>query len=120
MFPWNSPVLKGCTYPDIRCEIVDDEIIEYPFEFIGPIGIPLNTKKEKKRKPTTTNIGIKRKLGMLVVETFQSHVVEGNLISENIEGNVEEPMHKQPRVDHVSELVEQVLLVDPNVLASWE
>ena len=40
--------------------------------------------------------------------------------SKNIEGNVEEPMHKQPRVDHVSESVEQVVLVDPNVLASWE
>ena len=31
------------------CEIVDDEIIEYPFDFIGPIGIPLNTNQEKKR-----------------------------------------------------------------------
>ena len=56
----------------------------------------------------------------MVVETFQSHVMEETTISENIEGNVEEPMHKQPRVDHVSKLVEQVLLVDPNVLASWE
>ena len=78
---------------------MNDEIVEYLFYFIiGPTRFPLNAKKEQKRKPTTTNIGIKRKLGMLVVETFQSHVVEGNLISENIEGNVEEPMHKQPRV----------------------
>ena len=29
-------------------------------------------------------------------------------------------MHKKPRVEHVSESVEQVVLVDPNVLASWE
>ena len=71
-------------------------------------------------KPTTTNVGIKRKVGILVVKTLQSQVTEGMPISENIEGNVEEPMHKQPRVDHVSESVEQVVAVDPNVLASWE
>ena len=29
-------------------------------------------------------------------------------------------MYKQPRVDPVSESVEQVVAVDPNVLASWE
>ena len=62
---------KGCTYADIYSEIVDDEIIEYPFDFIGPIGIPLNTKQDQKRKPTTTNVGIKRKVGTLVVETLR-------------------------------------------------
>ena len=56
---------------------------------------------------------------MLVVETLESHVMEGTPISENIERNVEEPMHKQPRVGNVPESVEQVV-VDPNVLASWE
>ena len=112
--------LKGCTYANIYYEIVDDEIVEYPFDFIGPIGIPLNTRQEKNQKPTRTNVGIKRKVGMLIVETMQSHVMEGMPISENIEGNVEEPIHKQPRVDHVSELVEQVVLVGPNVLAYWE
>ena len=71
-------------------------------------------------KPTKTNVGIKRKVGTLVVETLRPQVMEGMTISENIEGNVEEPMHKQPRVDHVSESVEQVVAVDPNVLASWE
>ena len=119
MFPWNSPMLKSCTYVDICCEIVDDEIVEYPFDFIVPIGIPLNTKQEQKRKPTTTNIGIKRKVGTLVVETLQSHVMEGTPISENIEGNVEEPMHKKLRVDNVSESVEKVV-VDPNLLAYLE
>ena len=49
---------------------MDDRIIEYPFDFIGPIRIPLNTKQEPKRKPPTTNVGIKRKVGMLVVETL--------------------------------------------------
>ena len=39
---------KGCTYADIRGEIVDNEIIDYPFDFIGPIGIPLNTKQDQK------------------------------------------------------------------------
>ena len=39
--------------------------------------------------------------------------------SKNIEGNVEEPMHKQPRVGNVSKSVEQVV-VDPNVLAYWQ
>ena len=39
---------KGCTYSDIHCEIVENEIVKYPFDFIGPIGIPLNTKQEKK------------------------------------------------------------------------
>ena len=55
----------------------------------------------------------------MVAKTLESHVMEGTPISENIEGNVEEPMHKQPRVGNVFELVEQVV-VDPNVLASWE
>ena len=41
---------KGCTYADIYCEIVDNKIIEYPFDFIVPIGIPLNTEQEKKNK----------------------------------------------------------------------
>ena len=50
---------------------------------------------------------------------LESNVMEGIPISENIEGNVEEPMHKQPRVGNVSKSVEQVV-VDPNVLASWE
>ena len=36
---------KGCTYADIHGEIVDDEIIDYPYDFIGPIGIPLNVFK---------------------------------------------------------------------------
>ena len=40
---------KGCTYANIYCEIVNDEIVEYPFDFIiGPTGFPLNAKKEKK------------------------------------------------------------------------
>ena len=69
----------------------------------------LNTKQEQKRKPTTTNVGIKRKVGTLVVEALQSHVMEGTSISKNIEGNMEEPIHKQPRVGHVSELVEKVV-----------
>ena len=54
---------KHCTYDDIHCEIVNDEIVEYPFDFIiGPTGFPLNAKQEKKRKPTTTIVGIKRKV----------------------------------------------------------
>ena len=44
---------KGCTYADIHGEIVDDEIVDYTFDFIVPIGIPLNTKQEKKKKSTT-------------------------------------------------------------------
>ena len=39
---------KGCTYADMCCEIVDDEIVDYPFDFIGPIGIPLNKSKSRK------------------------------------------------------------------------
>ena len=97
---------KGCTYADIHFESVDDEICEYPFDFTGPIGIPINTNQEKKRKPTTTNVGIKRKVGTLVVETLQSQVWK------------ERQSLKQPRVDHVSESVEQVVLADPNVLES--
>lgn len=97
-----------------------DEIVEYPFDFIvQSIGYALNSKQEENRKPTTTFIGIKRKAGMMVAETLESLVMEGTPISKNIEGNVEEPMHKQPRVDNVSELVEQVV-VDPNVLTFWE
>ena len=111
---------KGCTYDDIRREIVKDEIVEYPFYFIvQSIGYALNSKQEENRKPTTTLIGIKRKAGTMVAETLESLVMEGTPISKNIEGNVEEPMHKQPRVDNVSESVEQVV-VDPNVLTFWE
>ena len=111
---------KGCTYADIRHEIVDDEIVEYPFDFIVQSnGHALNSRQEEKRKPTSTLIGIKRKVGTMVAETLDSRVMEGTPISENIEGNVEEPMHKQPRVDNVSESVEQVV-VDPKVLTSWE
>ena len=36
---------KGCTYVDIHCEIMNDEVIEYPFDFIsGSTGCPLNEK----------------------------------------------------------------------------
>ena len=95
---------KGWTFSDIHCEIVNEEVVEYPFDFIiGPTVFPLNTKQEKKRKPTTTNVGIKRKVCMMVAETLESHVMEGTPISENIEGNAEEPMHKKPIVDNVSE-----------------
>ena len=62
---------KGCTYAHIHCEIVDDEFIEYPSDFIIPIRIPLNTKQERKRKPTSTTVGIKKKGDTLVVETLQ-------------------------------------------------
>ena len=61
---------------------MDDEIVDHPFYFIGPIRIPLNTEKEKKRKPTATNLGINRKVGMLVIKTLQSQVMEGMPISE--------------------------------------
>ena len=45
---------KGCTYADIRSEIVNDEFIEYSFDFIiGSTIFPLNSKKEQRRKPTT-------------------------------------------------------------------
>ena len=36
---------KGCTYADIHCEIVNDEFIEQPFDFIiVPTRFPLNAK----------------------------------------------------------------------------
>ena len=93
---------KGCTYADIHYEIVNDEVIQYPFDFIiGSTRCPLNAKQEERRKPTTTNVGIKRKVCTMVADTLESNVMEGTPISENIEGNVEEPMHKQPRVDHL-------------------
>ena len=42
---------KGCTYVDIRCEIVNDEVVEYPLDFIiGPTGFPLNAKQEQKKE----------------------------------------------------------------------
>ena len=39
-------------------------------------------------------------------------------IFENIEENVEEPMHKQPRVENRPLSVEEATIVDPYVLAS--
>ena len=111
---------KGCTYADIRSEILNDQVVQYPFEFIiGSPRCPLNAFQEERRKPTTTYVGIKRKVCTEVADTLESNVMEGTPISENIEGNVEEPMHKQPRVGNVSESVDQVV-VDPNVLASWQ
>ena len=45
---------KGCTYVNICCEIVNDEVVQYPFDFIiGSTGCPLNAKQEERRKPTT-------------------------------------------------------------------
>ena len=33
---------KGCTYDDIHCEIANDEVVEYPFDFIiGSTGYPI-------------------------------------------------------------------------------
>ena len=46
--------------------------------------------------------------------------MEGTPISEKIEENVDEPMHKKPRVDHAFESMEKFVVVDPNVFASWE
>ena len=63
---------KGCTYADIHSEIVNDEVVQYPFDFIiGSIGCPLNAKQEERRKPTTTNVGIKRKVCMMVADTLE-------------------------------------------------
>ena len=93
MSPGTVQCKKGCTYVDIRCEIVNDEVVEYPFDFIiGSTGCPLNPKQEERRKPTT-HVGIKRKVCTMVADTLESHVMEGMPISKNIEGNVEEPKH---------------------------
>ena len=60
---------KGCTHVDIHCEIVNDEIAEYHFDFIiRPTQFPSNAKQEQKKKPTTTNVGIKRKVRTLVLK----------------------------------------------------
>ena len=73
---------KGCTYADIHCEIVNDEVVEYPFDFIiGSTRCPLNAKQEERRKPTTTNVGIRRNVCTMVAETLESHVMEGTPIS---------------------------------------
>ena len=62
----------------------------------------------------------KRKLGTFDVETRGSNAVETIPIFENIEDNVEEPMHKQPRVENTPLSVEEATIVDPCVLASCE
>jgi len=98
---------------------VDDEIVGCPFGFIQD-GTGLNPKQEKKWKVCTTLVGIKRKLGTFDVEEQCSNVVKTIPIFENIEVNVEGPMHKQPRVENMSLSVEQAIFVDPRVLASWE
>lgn len=98
---------KGCTFYEIHHEIADDGIIIYPFDFINNQGHPLNLKKGKKYKVTTTLVGIKRKLDTLDVDMLQSNVVERIPTFENIEENVEGPMHKQPRVEYGYKLVEQ-------------
>jgi len=54
------------------------------------------------------------------VETNGSNVVETTSIFEKVKENVEGPMHKQPRVENMSLLVEQAIEVDPSLLASWE
>jgi len=110
---------EGCTFAEIRDEIVDDGIVEYPFDFIHD-GVALNPKQEKKWKVYTTLLGIKRKLDTFDVETRCSNAVEAIPIFENIEENVEEPMHKQPRVENMPLSVEEATIVDSCVLASWE
>ena len=39
---------KGCTLVEIRHEIMDDDIIGYPFDFIHDNGCALNLKQENK------------------------------------------------------------------------
>ena len=64
---------KGYTYADIRSEILNDEVVQYPFEFIiGSTRCPLNVLQEERRKPTTTNVGIKRKVCTMVSHTLES------------------------------------------------
>jgi len=65
---------EGCTFAEIRDEIVDDGIVEYPFDFIHD-GVALNPKQEKKWKVYTTLLGIKRKLDTFDVETRCSNAV---------------------------------------------
>ena len=108
---------EGCTFAKIRDEIVHDEIIGYHFDFIQD-GTGLKPKQEKKWKVCTTLVGIK-KLGTFDVEEECSNVVKTIPMFENIEVNVEEPMHKKPIVENMSLSVEQAIVVDPSVLASW-
>jgi hypothetical protein len=111
---------KYSTFSEIHHEIVDDGVIGYPFEFFGSKGNSLNPKQEKKWRVETTTIVVKRKLDTLEIETFGSSVVEKAPNVGNIGEHVEEPMHKQPRFESVSESVQQCISVDPVVLASWK
>lgn len=86
---------EGCTVVEIHDEIVDDDIVGYPFNFIQD-GSSLNPRQEKKWKVCITLVGIKRKLFTFDVEEEGSNVVETIPIFENIEVNVEGPIHKQP------------------------
>ena len=54
---------------------MEDEIVEYPFDFIQD-GLALNPKQEKKWKVYTTLLGIKRKLDTFDVETSCANAVE--------------------------------------------
>jgi hypothetical protein len=111
---------KDSTFAKIHHDIMDDEVIGYPFEFFNSKGYPLNPKQEKKWKFTTTTLAIKRKLDTLYIEMYGLNVVEGAPNVENIGEYVEEPMHKQPRVEGVFELVEQSIYVYLIVLPLWE
>ena len=104
---------EGSTFAKIHDEIMDDEIIGYPFDFIQD-GTGLNPKQEKKCKVCTTLVGIKRKLGTFDVEEECSNVVKTIPIFENIEVNVDGPMHKQPRVENMSLSMVRSVSISPH------
>ena len=71
---------KGCTYADIHSEIPNDQVVQYPFEFIiGSTRCPLNALQEERRKPTTTNVGIKRKVCTMVTVGIKCNGGNANL-----------------------------------------
>jgi uncharacterized membrane-anchored protein YjiN (DUF445 family) len=111
---------SDATFAEIRQEIVLDNIIGYPFEFTNNQGYTLNATQEKRWKATKTPIGIKRKLDTLDTEALQSNVMERTPNVEIIEENMEEPMHKQARVEVECDSIEQNIGVDSTILASWE
>lgn len=80
---------KVCTLANIHHEVVDDELIEYPFNFISELGHTLNIKQEQKRKATTL-IGI----NTMDFDTLETNIVESTPNPQHNRESVEEGMHE--------------------------
>ncbi|KAH9310498.1 hypothetical protein KI387_025533, partial [Taxus chinensis] len=125
------------TFSNVRHEMVKDDVVEYPFEFVNSKGHSLNPKQEKNLLFSSSAIGIKRKLQTLdigIAEKNISEMVEKfAIVGENAmesmfiqsrcaehSENVKDLMQKKSKFAKILDSVEQVVVININLLKKWE